>query len=617
MKTTKYRFYFNTILVFIASVFILSSCKKNDTPPTYTTTPGKATLVQPLNNQECEVGEVIDNRAVITFEWEKSDATEKYNLRIVNLVTHDTTLNIGLPTNSTVVRLLRGYPYSWVVSSRNSGDVLTDSDVWKFYVAGDGESNNAPFPATLKSPLSGATVKPVDGMVTLEWESPGTDTDGDQLSFTVYADAIDGNQDVPAEWKNLTVTKLDISVEPNTIYYWHVEVSDGVNTSISPTYTFKTGDSNSSAVVGTIVSTSQEILDAIAAAAPGENIYVHGGDYVFNSTIDIDKSGSSGNVISLLAYPGESTRPKFDFSSMAENSSNRGIQVNGSFWHIKGIDVFGAGDNGMYISGNSNIIEFCTFSENSDTGLQLGDGAANNTILNCDSFFNADTSIENADGFACKLDAGTGNKFIGCRAWQNLDDGWDGYLRGTDNITTTYENCWTVKNGYLKNGTVSGGDGNGFKTGGSDLKDLKHNAIYKNCIAVGNVHNGFDHNSNRGTVTIYNCSAYINGKNYSFGTTNPLEKLIIKNSNALGDYGSVYATVLDVTNNSWQDGITVTSADFESIDYTQLLKPRKADGSLPDVTFFHLKAGSNLIDKGVDVGLPFNGTAPDLGAFEY
>jgi hypothetical protein len=38
---------------------------------------------------------------------------------------------------------------------------------------------------------------------------------------------------------------------------------------------------------------------------------------------------------------------------------------------------------------------------------------------------------------------------------------------------------------------------------------------------------------------------------------------------------------------------------------------------LPDVTFFHLKAGSDLIDKGVDVGLPFNGSAPDLGVFEY
>ncbi|MEX1381760.1 right-handed parallel beta-helix repeat-containing protein, partial [Lutibacter sp.] len=405
-------------------------------------------------------------------------------------------------------------------------------------------------------------------------------------------------------------------VEPNTIYYWHIETSDGVNSSISATYTFKTGE-NTASVQGTIVSTSQEILTAIANAVPGEKIYVHGGNYVFDSTIDINNNGSEANAISLLAHPGDDTRPKFDFSSMSENSSNRGIQLDGNNWHIKGIDVYGAGDNGMYIKGNNNLIEFCTFSENSDTGLQIGNGASNNTILNCDSFYNADSSLENADGFACKLDAGTNNKFIGCRAWQNLDDGWDGYMRGNDNITTTYENCWAIDNGFLKDGSVSGGDGNGFKTGGSDNKDLKHNAVYTNCIAVGNGFDGFDHNSNRGDVTIYNCSAFDNGKNYSFSNTNPLEKLTIKNSNVLGDFGSINATTLDVTNNSWQDGITVDADDFKSLDYSQLLNARNADGSLPDVTFFHLNAGSDLIDKGIDVGLPFNGGAPDLGAFEF
>ena len=58
-----------------------------------------------------------------------------------------------------------------------------------------------------------------------------------------------------------------------------------------------------------------------------------------------------------------------------------------------------------------------------------------------------------------------------------------------------------------------------------------------------------------GHVTIYNCSAYDNGTNYSFSNTNPLAKLTIKNSNVLGDFGSVNATIVDVTNNSWQNGI--------------------------------------------------------------
>lgn len=369
-------------------------------------------------------------------------------------------------------------------------------------------------------------------------------------------------------------------------------------------------------VEGTIVDSSSDIISALSSAKAGDKIYIRGGNYTFNSTVRFGNDGTSDNMISLQAYPGE--RPVFDFSSMSENSSNRGIMLSGDFWHVKGIDVYNAGDNGMFISGNNNLVEFCNFYENSDSGLQIGNGASNNTVLNCDSYYNADSSIENADGFACKLDAGDGNKFIGCRAWQNLDDGWDGYMRGNDNITTTYENCWAFLNGVLKNGNVGGGDGNGFKTGGSDNKELKHNGIYTNCIAAGNVVDGFDHNSNRGDIVMYNCAAHDNGRNINFGSGNIANTLIIKNTISIGGSGDSYlATTTDLTNNSWQDGLSVTSADFESLNYELLKSERKADGSLPDIDYLKLVSGSDLINAGVDVGLPFNGTSPDIGPFEY
>jgi len=369
----------------------------------------------------------------------------------------------------------------------------------------------------------------------------------------------------------------------------------------------------------TTVNTAQDILIAIANANPGDIIYISGGNYVFGSTVTISGSGSNGNLVYLMADPNDTERPKFDFSSMSENSSNRGLILSGDYWHIKGVDVFGAGDNGMIIRGNNNLIEFCTFSENKDTGLQISGGGSNNTILNCDSFYNADASLENADGFACKLDAGSGNTFIGCRAWQNLDDGWDGYLRDNDNITTYYENCWAFKNGYLMNGTAGAGDGNGFKTGGSDDKDLKHNAIYKNCIAAGNIYDGFDHNSNRGDLEFYNCSAYGNGRNFSFSSTNIANFLLIKNSLSFeGTNNDSYsATSTDITNNGWQNGLTMNASDFVSLDMELLASPRGVDGSLPHIDFLFLVAGSDLIDAGIDVGLEFNGSAPDIGAFEF
>jgi hypothetical protein len=63
-------------------------------------------------------------------------------------------------------------------------------------------------------------------------------------------------------------------------------------------------------------------------------------------------------------------------------------------------------------------------------------------------------------------------------------------------------------------------------------------------------------------------------------------------------------------------GITVSTDDFLSLDTAQLTAPRRPDGSLPLIDFMRLKPGSKLIDKGIDIGLPFLGKAPDIGCFE-
>jgi fibronectin type 3 domain-containing protein len=366
---------------------------------------------------------------------------------------------------------------------------------------------------------------------------------------------------------------------------------------------------------GTIGSPFATITKAVSMASAGDTIYLRGGTHTYTTTITISKSGTSGAKYYMFAYNGET--PILDFSSMSESSSNRGIQLTGSYWHVKGINIYGAGDNGMWIGGSYNIIEFCRFYENHDTGLQIGGGGAYNQIINCDSYYNADSALENADGFAPKLDIGTGNYFYGCRAWQNLDDGYDGYLRPSDGILTTYENCWAFKNGYLKSGAASGGDGNGFKMGGSDDKTLRHNVILKNCLSFQNAVKGFDQNNNKGSMTLYNCSAFGNGTyNYSITSTLPSGSTATL-TNCLYYSGSINLGGFVVqTTNSWS-GFTVTSTDFVSVDPSAAYGPRQADGSLPEITFMHLAAGSDLIDGGTDVGLPYNGSAPDIGCFEY
>ena len=358
---------------------------------------------------------------------------------------------------------------------------------------------------------------------------------------------------------------------------------------------------------------------AVSMVQPGETIYIKGGNYNLVTPINISKSGNEGALISLFAIPG--VRPVLNFIGQPLDGANRGIRLTGSYWHIRGIDITNAGDNGMKIEGGShNIIENCAFYRNRDSGLQIDGGASFNTIRNCDSYYNADPpDWGDADGFAPKLTAGSGNAFYGCRAWLNSDDGWDGYLRGADDISTTLENCWAFKNGYFEDGTNAGdnANGNGFKMGGSDDKTLKHNFTLKNCLAFGNKAKGFDQNNNMGSMILYNCTGH-NNLVADFRMTGAIaagKVMVVKNCVDLGKTAEI-AAFAQQEKNSWMAPFVVTTGDFTGIDATAAYGPRKADGSLPDIDYMHLAAGSDLIDAGVDVGLPYSGSAPDLGCFE-
>ena len=117
---------------------------------------------------------------------------------------------------------------------------------------------------------------------------------------------------------------------------------------------------------------------------------------------------------------------------------------------------------------------------------------------------------------------------------------------------------------------------------------------------------------------MFNCAAYKNGRNINFSSTNIANSLIIKNTTSLsGDSSDSFrATTLELSYNGWQNGITTNSNDFVSLDINLLSAVRNSDGSLPNIDFMKLVSGSDLIDAGIDVGLSFNGSAPDVGAFE-
>ena len=378
-------------------------------------------------------------------------------------------------------------------------------------------------------------------------------------------------------------------------------------------YVSTTGsDSNN----GTSVATSFLTLGkAITVAVANDVIFLASGTYVNGSTINITKS----NITIKGVFTSQDLRPVLDFSGMALADANYGIQLKGSNCYFYGFMIKGAGDNGLLINaGTNNTVEFCNFFENRDSGVQLKTGAKLNRFINCDSYYNVDALQGNADGFANKLDEAGFNSFRGCRAYQNSDDGWDGLPKDQTYLPSdTIINCWCYKNGYLKDGSASQGNGNGFKLGGNSLI---HDQTVMNCLSALNRAKGFDYNNNVGSMVLYNCTGYGNGGIGNFAFPNAVatdKELILKNCLSFDPaYGKINAAAVQATN-SWMSPFTVSAADFISTDAAQMLLPRKEDGSLPDITFMHLKAGSDLIDAGTEVGLPFAGTKPDLGCFEY
>lgn len=244
------------------------------------------------------------------------------------------------------------------------------------------------------------------------------------------------------------------------------------------------------------ISSPTTLEAALTQIAPGKTIYLRGGNYTYSSTITIQRenSGNNGSLKGLVAYGSE--KPVLDFSAQAFGSANRGLQLNGDFWLVKGLEVKGAGDNGIYIGGSNNRIENVETHHNRDTGLQLGryspnastsEWPSNNLILNSYSHDNADPDNgEDADGFAAKLTVGSGNVFDNCLAAYNVDDGWDLYSKTETGPIgeVTILNSVAHHNGQTSDGTsTANSDGNGFKLGGDKIKV---NHIVKNSIAFQN-----------------------------------------------------------------------------------------------------------------------------------
>jgi hypothetical protein len=179
--------------------------------------------------------------------------------------------------------------------------------------------------------------------------------------------------------------------------------------------------------------------------------------------------------------------------------------------------------------------------------------------------------------------------------------------------------------GYYPGTTTSvpAGNGNGFKLGGYGgvyvANAPQHTARLN--VAFKNKAYGFYANHHPVANYFYNNTGVANHADFNMLGIDPsgaaISLGILRNNLAWQGTLVMNMAGADVANNSWNlASVSVTSADFQSTSLDGWDAPRLPDGSLPALPYLHLASGSDLLDKGVDVGLPYTGAAPDLGAFE-
>lgn len=393
------------------------------------------------------------------------------------------------------------------------------------------------------------------------------------------------------------------------------------------------------------------------------------------------RTGTKEKPICFWAYPPDfeaGNHPILDCSGAYETAetSFSCFSLNAvEYWHIKGITVRNAyqrgvasrrpqGFGGTYAANLK--FENCTAYNISARGFYYSSGAWNKWdaeyanpenppvalwdsdttyFINCDAYDIRDSvNCSSGDGWKCGNYFGNVMIFDGCRAWNYSDDGFDPSGAGK----RIFRNCWamsTNKYASLCNGNV---EGNGFKTSavGTD-QDGHYPQGYSfvevtNCLAAHCIGYGFTNNLELGrdnNAKYFNNTSYHNEIGFFDMRLHTESRGIEMRNNiayrgshpVLSQVGIYMPSVYTESHNTWlanqevndwigwevNNDYNVTDADFMSLDSSQIRGARKADWSLPDITFLKLASTSDLIDGGIDVGLPYSGAAPDLGYSEF
>ncbi|HEX7003909.1 MAG TPA: right-handed parallel beta-helix repeat-containing protein [Trueperaceae bacterium] len=426
----------------------------------------------------------------------------------------------------------------------------------------------------------------------------------------------------------VTVPGGDNTVVQGTIWYVSTEGSDS-NSGTSPDDAFRTLNK-----AGTMVE-------------PGDVIQLRGGVYYeYNDADDryglpqtsFTTDGTAEKPIVIESFPGElaiidgSRRPdgsRFEFEDGPDRMQRPYLlHLPVNHYIVRNLEFRNSVGSGLAVTastdedtGNHNLLSHLHLHHNhgnglTASGLMRDDGdiyVTGNVAEYIVSHNNGSTRNGGNSADGIKMSYARDGVISHSLLYKNSDDGMDFY--GSTDMLVDRSLAWL--NGYFFRDGDSDpfsdefayeaptGNGMGFKMGSSPSGRNSGNRI-SNSIAWENKRFGFTFNS-AGGVTFVNNTSWKNGSGgfaaRCFGTTVLRNNLSFDESNTItaDASGCSDGSMPDHRFNSWN--LNIGDPEFVSTN------PESSG-------FLSLANGSPAVDEGVDVGLAFEGSAPDLGALE-
>ena len=336
----------------------------------------------------------------------------------------------------------------------------------------------------------------------------------------------------------------------------------------------------------------------VIESQPGEHAIFDGTNWPNGKPIDVAHLNATPGRPILLYLPVNHyiiRNMEFRHSAGGAISSNAATQTQGGSYNaFVNLDLHHNHGNGLSTSGlysftQGNLAEF--IASHNNASIRNGGNSA--------------------DGI--KMSNTTNSTVRYVQLYKNSDDGVDFY--GSTDMTIEHSSAWL--NGYYfpddDNDPYSTrgqedaptGNGNGFKMGGGNSNPNTNNEARFN-LAWNNKVFGFTFNGDGG-LKFNNNTAYANHQGgfaaRCYDTTTLRNNLSLDNEDLITATGGQCpdGTMPDTKSNSWD--LNINNAQVLSTDPTSpnFLQPKRHGGA---------------IDKGTDIGYPYTGTAPDLGAHE-